>query len=58
MSLKFCLEFAHLFEDCPVAFLVLADDWNDNYLNRSKFRRKYESVVISMSHNQRAHQTG
>ena len=58
MSLKFSLEFVHLFEYCPVAFLVLADDRNDDYLDRSKLRRKYESVVVSMSHDQRTHQTG
>ena len=58
MSLKFSLEFVHLFEYCSVAFLVLTDDRNDDYLDRSKLRRKYESVVVSMSHDQRTHQTG
>ena len=57
VSLKFCLELVHLFENGFVILFVLADNRDYNYLDRSEFRRQNQSVVISVSHNQRTHQT-
>ena len=58
VSLKFLFQLSHLLENRLVALGILADNRNYNNLNRSKFRRKNKTVVISVSHNQRTHQTG
>ena len=58
VRLKFLFQLSHLLENRLVALGILADNRHNHNLNRSKFRRKNKTVVISVSHNEGTHQTG
>ena len=57
LSLKLLLECRHLVEDCIVHSLILSCDRNHHYLDRSELRRKHETVVVSVSHDEGTHKT-
>jgi len=58
LRLEFLLECCHLVEDGIVHSLILSCDRNHHHLDRSELRRKHETVVVSVSHDEGSHKTG
>ena len=56
-SSKFDQYFIGLFRN-PGQFFFSFIYRNNNHMDRSKFRRQYQTVVIRVGHNQGSHQTG
>ena len=56
-GLETCLQLVELGNHC-IVLLSCAVNRHHNYLNRGESRRQNESVVVSVSHNQRSHKAG